>query len=264
MIHPRMATMLSIILTDATVDPATLHGAAPAGRRAGPGTSSRSTATRARTTRCSSSPPGAAGAADRAGDAGARAALGERVEAVARDLARQQAADGEGATALLTCQVSRRRRRCRRSGGRPGGRRRVSLVKAAVHGRDPNWGRDRGRRGQRAARRCGGARGRRAVRRRGGGAGGAAGDASTRLGSASRSPATSSSTDAPVARCRSTRRRPARRWTRAEVADPRSTSGWRRHRRGLRLRPDRGLRQRELRVHNVTRMPRSAAGAQRE
>ena len=26
MIHPRMATMLSIVLTDATVDPATLHG----------------------------------------------------------------------------------------------------------------------------------------------------------------------------------------------------------------------------------------------
>ena len=68
------------------------------------------------------------------------AALARAVEAVARDLARQQAADGEGATTLLTCQVS---------GAREDAEARAlarsvvssSLVKAAVHGRDPNWGR---------------------------------------------------------------------------------------------------------------------------
>ena len=59
---------------------------------------------------------------------------------MARSLARQQAADGEGATTLITCQVS---------GGRDAAEARAvaravvssSLVKAAVHGRDPNWGR---------------------------------------------------------------------------------------------------------------------------
>jgi glutamate N-acetyltransferase/amino-acid N-acetyltransferase len=59
---------------------------------------------------------------------------------VARSLARQQAADGEGATTLITCQVS---------GAADGYDARAiarsvvssSLFKAAVHGRDPNWGR---------------------------------------------------------------------------------------------------------------------------
>jgi glutamate N-acetyltransferase/amino-acid N-acetyltransferase len=73
-------------------------------------------------------------------DAASRAVFAKAVEAVARDLARQQAADGEGATALITCQVS---------GARDDADARAvaravissSLVKAAVHGRDPNWGR---------------------------------------------------------------------------------------------------------------------------
>ena len=57
MIHPRMATMLAVVLTDAAVEPG--HAARPpAGRARGPGTSSPSTATRARTTRSSCSPPG--------------------------------------------------------------------------------------------------------------------------------------------------------------------------------------------------------------
>jgi glutamate N-acetyltransferase/amino-acid N-acetyltransferase len=66
--------------------------------------------------------------------------LGHAIEAVARDLARQQAADGEGATTLLTCHVT---------GGTDDAEARAvaravvssSLVKAAIHGRDPNWGR---------------------------------------------------------------------------------------------------------------------------
>ena len=62
------------------------------------------------------------------------------IEAVGRDLARQQAADGEGATALLTCQVSGA---VDDAGARAVARAVISssLVKAAVHGRDPNWGR---------------------------------------------------------------------------------------------------------------------------
>ena len=74
-----------------------------------------------------------------AGSAEARD-LGLAIEAVARDLARQQAADGEGATTLITCQVT---------GASDDAEARAvaravvssSLVKAAAHGRDPNRGR---------------------------------------------------------------------------------------------------------------------------
>ena len=61
-------------------------------------------------------------------------------EAVARSLARQQAADGEGATTLITCQVSGA---ASDAEARAVARAVVasSLVKTAVHGRDPNWGR---------------------------------------------------------------------------------------------------------------------------
>jgi glutamate N-acetyltransferase/amino-acid N-acetyltransferase len=66
--------------------------------------------------------------------------LGAAVEAVARELARQQAADGEGASTLITASVT---------GARDDAEARAvaravvasSLVKAATHGRDPNWGR---------------------------------------------------------------------------------------------------------------------------
>jgi glutamate N-acetyltransferase/amino-acid N-acetyltransferase len=83
---------------------------------------------------------GASGTASVKPGSPAEAALRGAVEAVARDLARQQAADGEGATTLLTCSVV--------GAGDDAAARAVaravvasSLVKAAVHGRDPNWGR---------------------------------------------------------------------------------------------------------------------------
>ena len=64
----------------------------------GRGTSSRSTATRARMTRSSSWRPGRRAAAPvRRRPRPRRRRLGAAIEAVARDLARQQAADGEGA-----------------------------------------------------------------------------------------------------------------------------------------------------------------------
>src|SRR6185503_15801091 len=70
----------------------------------------------------------------------ARVTLAAAIEAVSRDLARQQAADGEGATALITCQVSGA---ADDADARAIARAVVAsqLVKAAVHGRDPHWGR---------------------------------------------------------------------------------------------------------------------------
>jgi glutamate N-acetyltransferase/amino-acid N-acetyltransferase len=68
------------------------------------------------------------------------AVLGRAIEAVARDLARQQAADGEGATTLITASVIGA---ADDASARAVARAIVSssLLKAAVHGHDPNWGR---------------------------------------------------------------------------------------------------------------------------
>ncbi|MFL5679671.1 MAG: bifunctional ornithine acetyltransferase/N-acetylglutamate synthase [Chloroflexota bacterium] len=139
MIHPNMATMLAVLLTDAAVEPETLWGLLrPAAARTWDqisvdgDTSTNDSAVVLASGSAPNAPidPGSAAAA----------ALGGAIEAVARDLARQQAADGEGATTLITAQVS--------GAGDDADARAVaraivssSLVKAAVHGRDPNWGR---------------------------------------------------------------------------------------------------------------------------
>jgi glutamate N-acetyltransferase / amino-acid N-acetyltransferase len=139
MIHPRMATMLALLLTDATVEPDVLRGLLmPIVERTwNQLTVDGDTSTNDTVLLLAS---GAAGAADVTADGEDAARLGKAIEAVARSLARQQAADGEGATTLITCQVSGARddrqaravaRSCVAS----------NLVKAAVHGRDPNWGR---------------------------------------------------------------------------------------------------------------------------
>jgi len=139
MIHPRMATMLAVILTDAATDPATLHGMlrGAAARTWDQLSVDGDTSTNDSVLVLAS---GASGAAPvHAGDPGA-AALGRAIEAVARSLARQQASDGEGATTLITCQVTG----AADDVDARGAARAVissSLVKAAVHGRDPNWGR---------------------------------------------------------------------------------------------------------------------------
>ncbi len=139
MIHPNMATMLSVVLTDATADPSTLHALlrGAAARTWDQLSVDGDTSTNDTVFLLAS---GKAGAADAATDAGARRSLAAAVEAVARDLARQQAADGEGATALLTCQVTGA---ADDADARAIARAVISssLVKAAVHGRDPNWGR---------------------------------------------------------------------------------------------------------------------------
>jgi glutamate N-acetyltransferase/amino-acid N-acetyltransferase len=139
MIHPGMATMLAVLLTDATVEPATL---AELLRAAGSRTWNQlsvdgDTSTNDTVLLLAS---GAAGAALVAPDTAPAAALGDAITAVARDLARQQAADGEGATTLITCEVTGA---IDDLAARAVARAVVSssLVKAAAHGRDPNWGR---------------------------------------------------------------------------------------------------------------------------
>ncbi len=139
MIHPRMATMLAVVLTDAAVDPATLHAMLrPAAARTWDQLSVDGDTSTNDTVLVFAS--GAAGNAPIVGGTPAATALRGAIEAVARSLARQQAADGEGAATLVTCQVA---------GAADDAEARAvarsvissSLVKAAVHGRDPNWGR---------------------------------------------------------------------------------------------------------------------------
>ncbi|HEY5433731.1 MAG TPA: bifunctional ornithine acetyltransferase/N-acetylglutamate synthase [Candidatus Limnocylindrales bacterium] len=139
MIHPRMATMLSVVLTDATADPATLRTLlrSAAARTWDQLSVDGDTSTNDTVFLLAS---GAAGAADAGTSAEVRAVLAAAIEAVARDIARQQARDGEGATALITCQVSGA---ADDADARAIARAVISssLVKAAVHGRDANWGR---------------------------------------------------------------------------------------------------------------------------
>jgi glutamate N-acetyltransferase / amino-acid N-acetyltransferase len=139
MIHPQMATMLSIVLTDAAVEPATLWGLLrPAAARTWDQLSVDGDTSTNDTVFVLAS--GSAGAATVRAATPEAVALGAAIEAVARDLARQQAADGEGASTLITASVH---------GARDDAEARAiartiissSLVKAAAHGRDPNWGR---------------------------------------------------------------------------------------------------------------------------
>jgi glutamate N-acetyltransferase/amino-acid N-acetyltransferase len=136
MIAPQMATMLSVVLTDAGAPPRLLWEVlrAAAARTWNQLSVDGDTSTNDTVYLLAS------GGAGFDVDDASRAAFAGAVEAVARDLARQQAADGEGATALITCQVS---------GAVDDAEARAiariviqsSLLKAAVHGRDPNWGR---------------------------------------------------------------------------------------------------------------------------
>jgi glutamate N-acetyltransferase/amino-acid N-acetyltransferase len=139
MIHPGMATMLSVVLTDAAVSPTVLDALL---RRATARTWNQLTVDGDTSTNDTVLllASGAAETAEVGPGTEAAATLGAAIEAVARDLARQQAADGEGASTLLTCQVSGA---ADDADARAVARAVVasSLVKAAVHGKDPNWGR---------------------------------------------------------------------------------------------------------------------------
>lgn len=132
MIHPNMATMFAFVYTDARVNQDALRAAFPAivDRTFNAVTVDGDTSTNDMALVLAN---GAAGEVDEAEFLGA-------LEAVMRDLARQIARDGEGATKLLTVKVTgaaseaealRAARTCAGS----------SLLKSAVHGNDPNWGR---------------------------------------------------------------------------------------------------------------------------
>ncbi|HEV8516045.1 MAG TPA: bifunctional glutamate N-acetyltransferase/amino-acid acetyltransferase ArgJ [Candidatus Limnocylindrales bacterium] len=139
MIHPRMATMIAIVLTDATAAPPVLADlllpavAATFNQLTVDGDTSTNDTVFFLAN-------GAAGAREVAPGSREAGLLGDALSAVCRSLARQQAADGEGATALLTCRVTGARDV---EDARAVARAVVgsSLFKAAVHGRDPNWGR---------------------------------------------------------------------------------------------------------------------------
>jgi len=139
MIHPRMATMLSIVLTDAAVEPATLWGLLrPAAARTWDQLSVDGDTSTNDTVFVLAS--GSASTAVVQPGTAAAEVLGAAIEAVARDLARQQAADGEGAATLITASVHGA---VDDADARAVARAVISssLVKAAAHGRDPNWGR---------------------------------------------------------------------------------------------------------------------------
>ncbi len=139
MIHPRMATMLAVVLTDAAIEPAALWGLLrPVAARTWNQLSvdgDTSTNDTVFTLASGASAAAPVGAGSPAADV-----LAGALEAVARDLARQQAADGEGAATLITAVATGARDD---ADARAVARAVVSssLVKAAAHGRDPNWGR---------------------------------------------------------------------------------------------------------------------------
>ena len=139
MIHPGMATMLSIVLTDAAAPPDVLWNLLrPAAARTWDQLSVDGDTSTNDTVFVLAS--GVSGAAPLHDGSPAAVAFGAALEAVARDLARQQAADGEGATILITVSVTGA---VDDADARAVARAVVSssLVKAAAHGKDPNWGR---------------------------------------------------------------------------------------------------------------------------
>ncbi len=132
MIHPRMATMFGFVFTDAAVSEADLREGWPAivDRTFNQVTVDGDTSTNDMAVLFAS---GLAGPVD-------RSLFWEAVEAVARGLARQIAADGEGATKLISVRV---RGAASEEDARSAARAVAGslLWKAAVYGNDPNWGR---------------------------------------------------------------------------------------------------------------------------
>ncbi|ADR36972.1 glutamate N-acetyltransferase [Oceanithermus profundus DSM 14977] len=132
MIHPNMATMLAYLFTDAAVDREALRDRWPrvVGATFNQVTVDGDTST---------NDMAVLFASGRAGPV-SDGAFWEAVHAVARDLARQIARDGEGAQKLITVRV---RGAVSEAEARVAARAVAAsaLWKAAVHGNDPNWGR---------------------------------------------------------------------------------------------------------------------------
>ncbi len=138
MIHPGMATMLAVVTTDAVVDPATLRAlAAPIVER----TFNQVSVDGDTSTNDTLFVLAAGAGGGTPIEIGPRGdALGAALEAVCASLAQQIAADGEGATRRIDVTVSGA---ASDADARLAARTVVasSLVKTAVHGADPNWGR---------------------------------------------------------------------------------------------------------------------------
>jgi glutamate N-acetyltransferase / amino-acid N-acetyltransferase len=139
MIHPNMATMLAYITTDAAVEPGLLGNLVRSiadrsfNQVTVDGDSSTNDSFLILANGAAGNDPIRSGSSD-------ADQLGEAIAAVSRQLARSIARDGEGATKLITVRVldaasdadARMAARTVASS---------SLVKTAVHGGDPNWGR---------------------------------------------------------------------------------------------------------------------------
>jgi glutamate N-acetyltransferase/amino-acid N-acetyltransferase len=138
MIHPDMATLLAVLTTDAVAEPATL---APLLHRVVDRTFNAisvdgDTSTNDTVLLLAS---GASGV-DPARDGTLWAQFEDAVQLVARTLALAIVADGEGATKLLEIHVvGAASERAAREVGRAIAR--SALVKTAIYGADPNWGR---------------------------------------------------------------------------------------------------------------------------
>jgi glutamate N-acetyltransferase/amino-acid N-acetyltransferase len=139
MIHPNMATMLAYVTTDAAVEPGFLDAIV---KRLADNSFNQVTVDGDSSTNDSFLvlANGAAGNPPITLDTPEAELLAAALLAVARDLARQIARDGEGATRLITVSVTggasfEEARMAARSVASS------SLVKSAVHGGDPNWGR---------------------------------------------------------------------------------------------------------------------------
>jgi glutamate N-acetyltransferase/amino-acid N-acetyltransferase len=139
MIHPNMATMLAYVTTDAAVSPGWVGSAV---RRIADRSFNQVTVDGDSSTNDTFLilANGAAGNPEVAPGTPESEALEEAMLDVARELARRIARDGEGATKLITVRVSgapddRQARLAARAVASS------NLVKSAIHGGDPNWGR---------------------------------------------------------------------------------------------------------------------------
>ena len=139
MIHPNMATMLAFISTDAALDPAFASSAL---KRVVDRTFNMISVDGDTSTNdsCFLLANGLSGAPTLTGDSVEAERFVVALEAVCTDLARKMAADGEGASKLLQVDVTGA---TNESDARSAARAVVSsnLLKAALHGEDPNWGR---------------------------------------------------------------------------------------------------------------------------
>jgi len=136
MIHPNMATMLAILTTDAQVDPDRLDRALRAAAARSFNRISVDGDMSTNDTLLVLASGASLARVDDAGEEAFTAALSE----VCGSLARQIARDGEGATRLVELRVSGAE--SERQAHRVGDSIACSpLVKTAIHGSDPNWGR---------------------------------------------------------------------------------------------------------------------------